>query len=286
MQNNNFLEISVTEAQIIGISRHRILRDGDGVTTLVGIKGCPLKCDYCINKEVLHKDSPYQKMTVSELIEIVKVDSPYFLATNGGVAFGGGEPLLNIDFIRQFKRLCPSGWKINIETSLNIGIDAAHVAIDIADQLIVDVKSMNPQVYKKYTSRDNTPVLSNLRLIAELGKQNKVVVHLPLIPGYNDLNDAEASEKALNGLGYANVRKFEYLTDISPSEMSAAPTAYGKGICNILKHIRHTLAVNNNIDLIEDNCPMEVCLNGTCPKCEEALSLLSNKLNKHPNPIY
>lgn len=29
-------------AEIIGISRHRILRDGDGVTTLVGINGCPL----------------------------------------------------------------------------------------------------------------------------------------------------------------------------------------------------------------------------------------------------
>ena len=28
-------------AEIIGISRHRILRDGDGVTTLVGINGCP-----------------------------------------------------------------------------------------------------------------------------------------------------------------------------------------------------------------------------------------------------
>ncbi len=37
------------KAKIIGISRHRLSTDGDGVTTLVAFHGCPLSCRYCLN---------------------------------------------------------------------------------------------------------------------------------------------------------------------------------------------------------------------------------------------
>ena len=33
-------------ARIIGIARHRLSTDGDGVTTLVAFHGCPLRCRY------------------------------------------------------------------------------------------------------------------------------------------------------------------------------------------------------------------------------------------------
>ena len=37
-------------AKIIGVSRHRLTTDGEGVTTLVAFNGCPLRCKYCLNK--------------------------------------------------------------------------------------------------------------------------------------------------------------------------------------------------------------------------------------------
>lgn len=36
---------------LIAIERHRLLTDGEGITTLVGFQGCPLRCKYCINKQ-------------------------------------------------------------------------------------------------------------------------------------------------------------------------------------------------------------------------------------------
>ena len=36
---------------IMGVERLRINSDGDGVTTLVGFYGCPLKCRYCLNPQ-------------------------------------------------------------------------------------------------------------------------------------------------------------------------------------------------------------------------------------------
>ena len=37
-------------APILGVERHRIETDGNGVTTLVGFYGCPLRCKYCLNQ--------------------------------------------------------------------------------------------------------------------------------------------------------------------------------------------------------------------------------------------
>ncbi len=54
----------------------------------------------------------------AELYDETRIDELYFLATNGGVTFGGGEPGMHPDFIREFRELCGQGWQINLETSL------------------------------------------------------------------------------------------------------------------------------------------------------------------------
>ncbi|MDO4368569.1 MAG: hypothetical protein Q4C26_07745 [Bacteroidales bacterium] len=41
-------------------------------------------------------------MTPKELLGILMKDNLYFLATGGGVTFGGGEPLLRYEFITEF----------------------------------------------------------------------------------------------------------------------------------------------------------------------------------------
>ena len=50
----------------IGISRHRIGRDGVGVTTLVGGHGCPLDCEYCLNPTCKKGSAPLT-FTMEEL---------------------------------------------------------------------------------------------------------------------------------------------------------------------------------------------------------------------------
>lgn len=93
------LAADMTQAQIFAVSRHRLVIDGEGVTTLVTFNGCPLRCKYCLNKTSWDA-AKGRFYTPEELYEIVKIDQLYFLATKGGVTFGGGEPLLQVDFIR------------------------------------------------------------------------------------------------------------------------------------------------------------------------------------------
>ena len=107
-------------APVITCDRHRMATDGVGVTTLVCFHGCPLRCQYCINPFSFAPDTRRTDLTPEQLYQKVKVDELYFLATGGGVTFGGGEPLLYPEFLQQFRGLCGENWHLCAETSLNV----------------------------------------------------------------------------------------------------------------------------------------------------------------------
>lgn len=208
-------------APIFAIQRHRIGIDGKGVTTLVAFMGCPLDCAYCLN-DFCHKDV-YQKdgtaltpgvMTLQpeELYNKVKIDNIYFQITGGGVCFGGGEPTLYPDFITDFRKLCGDKWKITIETALTCPNKTLIKLSAIVDDWIVDIKDLNPDIYRQYTGKDQpTTLFSNLKYLATPGIQDKVTVKVPLIPEYNETSDTLHNIEQLRKLGFHNIKTIEYL---------------------------------------------------------------------------
>lgn len=197
-------------AKIIGIARHRLSTDGEGVTTLVAFHGCPLRCRYCLNPQSLGDGSRFREYSPQSLYDEVRIDELYFLATNGGVTFGGGEPCLRPDFIHEFRELCGQGWQINLETSLNVPSANIEALLPVVNTLIIDIKDMNPDIYHSYTRQSNNLVLDNLCLIAESGRQQDCVIRIPLIPNYNTDADRNASRKALEALGFTRFDLFTY----------------------------------------------------------------------------
>lgn len=206
----NRLKMREQEAKIIGISRLRLTTDGDGVTTLVAFYGCPLRCQYCLNPQSFGKDRFFKEYTPKELYKEVKIDELYFLATNGGITFGGGEPCLFPDFISEFRTICGNEWQINIETSLNVPHENIAAILPVANSLIIDIKDINPEIYINYTEKDNAKVLSNLRMIAEQERQNDCIIRLPLIPDYNTETDRNKSRETLESLGFSKFDLFTY----------------------------------------------------------------------------
>lgn len=135
---------------LIGICRHRLSTDGQGVTTLVAFHGCPLRCRYCLNEQCLTPDGVWQQMDAQQILDEVMIDDLYFKATNGGVTFGGGEPLLRSDEIVTFCLMKPADWHIAIETSLNVDLRHLQAVAPYIDHYIIDVKDMNPNIYRRY----------------------------------------------------------------------------------------------------------------------------------------
>ena len=207
-----------TTAPIIGIVRHSINVDGEGVCTLVAFHSCTLKCKNFLNPHSLSGVEKYKKTTPEALFERVKVDDLYFQATNGGITFGGGEPMLRTEFIEEFKRICPSNWRISIETALNVEQSFVQRLLDVIDHYYIDIKDINNSIYESYTSKSNQQVIKNLKFLAQQNLADKITIRVPLIPGFNTADDQEKSIAFLKELGFKNFNRFTYLTDTERSD--------------------------------------------------------------------
>ena len=198
-------------APFIAINRHRLTTDGEGVTTLVGFHGCPLHCEYCLNAQCLQADGVWCRLTPGELYSEVEIDDLYFVATGGGICFGGGEPLLRSDFIKAFAEIMNPEWKLTIETSLNVPLENVKANASLVQMWYVDIKDMNPDIYKAYGCKENKQVVSNLQWLAANGYADKVIIRLPLIPEYNTDEDRQRSQQQLEEMGFTNFDKFNYI---------------------------------------------------------------------------
>ena len=197
-------------AHIFAVSRHRLATDGDGCTTLVTFNGCPLRCKYCLNK-ISWEAEKGKVYTPESLFEEVKIDQLYFLATHGGVTFGGGEPLLQVEFIKEFRSFCGTQWRLLAETSLNVPLENVQTVDPFLDGYIVDIKDMDAEIYQNYTGKDNTLVLNNLEWVLRQGGPGRVTVRVPHIPNFNTDEDVARSKERLAAMGVKNLDEFLYI---------------------------------------------------------------------------
>ena len=150
-------------------------------------------------------------MDVQEILDQVMVDDLYYKATEGGVVFGGGEPLLRSDGIVEFCKLRPKEWRIYLETSLNVEHRHLEAVAPFIDHYFIDVKDMNPEIYHRYTSKSNRRVIGNLRWLAEHVDTNKVTIRLPHIPDYNTEQNIKCSQQQLEEMGFTDFDRFQYI---------------------------------------------------------------------------
>lgn len=199
-------------APVITYSRHRMQVDGQGVTTLVCFHGCPLRCKWCLNPFSFAPGTKRTSMTAQALYENVKIDALYFLATGGGVTFGGGEPLLHAPFMRDFRKICGNTWNLCAETSLSVPWENVQTAAACIDLFYIDCKDTDPDIYRRYTGKDNSLMLENLQKLLQLIGPDRIVVRIPLIPNFNTPEDQQRSKAQLADLGITQFDLFTYRT--------------------------------------------------------------------------
>jgi pyruvate formate lyase activating enzyme len=204
------------QVPILAIARHRLVVDGQGVTTLVGFHGCTLRCKYCINAQCLQPNGIHRIISPIELLDEVKIDNLYFIATGGGITFGGGEPALRSEFIEEFCQLTPQEWNITMETALNVERQHLERLLPYNHLYIIDIKDINPDTYKHYTGMDNQRVIDNLKwLLGNEGLAQRIIIKLPLIKGYNTHEDVNKSRQFLTSLGVTNFNELTYSCNLN-----------------------------------------------------------------------
>ena len=171
-----------------------------------------VRCKYCLNPQSLHSEGIWKHYDCMQLYEEVRLDELYFLATHGGITFGGGEPCLQSDFIYEFRQLCGQEWQLSVESSLNVPQENIEKLLPVIDYYIIDIKDINNDIYQQYTGKENEKVLNNLHYLIEHGKNEQIIVRTPIIPVYNSESDVDNSIRLLKEMGITQFDRFTYKT--------------------------------------------------------------------------
>lgn len=177
--------------------REFTVHDGPGIRTTVFMKGCPLACTWCHNPEGINGApqvirSPLGERTVgrryaaAELAAILLGQAEVLAMNGGGVTFSGGEPLMQARFVADVIDLL-EGMHVVLDTSGYADADAFRDVARRSDLLYFDLKLIDPEQHRRWTGRDNGPILRNLGLLAEVGRP--FVARVPLVPGVTDTRE-------------------------------------------------------------------------------------------------
>jgi pyruvate formate lyase activating enzyme len=179
---------------IVSDIRDFTLHDGPGIRMTVFLKGCPLRCQWCHNPEMISPEpqsmrSPAGDRTVGrryssdELASIVLAEADVLRANHGGVTFSGGEPLMQSLFLEEvIERIRPL--HVVLDTSGYARPEVFRKVVAFANLIHFDLKLMDPEEHRRFTGTDNRFILGNLDWLATSGVP--FVARVPLVPGVTD----------------------------------------------------------------------------------------------------
>jgi pyruvate formate lyase activating enzyme len=158
--------------------------DGPGLRIVLFVSGCLLRCTYCHNPDTWHlKDGTY--VSSDHVLRRIGDFAPSILALGGGLTISGGEPMVQRAFTRRiFAGAKKMGLHTAIQTSGFLGDRADEEYLSAIDLVLLDIKSSDPETYRRTTSRDIAPTLRFAERLASMSKP--VWVRFTLVPGETD----------------------------------------------------------------------------------------------------
>ncbi len=160
--------------------------DGPGTRLTTFLSGCPLQCLYCHNPDTLAMKDGHP-VTSDELLARIARYRGVFRATGGGITLSGGEVLMQPAFAARILRGAKElGIHTAIDTSGFLGAAATDAMLEDVDLVLLDVKSGDPDTYRRVTGRDLEPTLAFGRRLAEMPHGPEVWIRFVLVPGLTD----------------------------------------------------------------------------------------------------
>ena len=158
--------------------------DGPGVRVTLFVSGCPLRCQYCHNPDTWHLKHG-TKVPLQRIITRLGEFAPALRLLGGGLTISGGEPLVQIPFTQGIFAAAKSmGLHTALDTSGFLGDKVTDAYLANVDLVLLDIKSWDPETYRRVTKQDIAPTLRFAERLAAMGKP--VWVRYVLVPGLTD----------------------------------------------------------------------------------------------------
>ena len=158
------------------------LRDGKPATDLAACDFCGRCAEACPTgaREIVGR-----RMTVEDVLAVVRRDEVFYDESGGGATFSGGEPLAQPEFLRELLAACKArGIATAVDTSCLAPWDVLDGLRGDVDLFLCDLKHMDDATHRRLTGVGNELILANLRRLAAAGAA--IIVRVPVVPGCND----------------------------------------------------------------------------------------------------
>nr|WP_026496281.1 pyruvate formate-lyase-activating protein [Butyrivibrio sp. WCD3002] len=187
--------------------------DGPGVRFIIFLKGCNLRCKYCHNADTWNPESNDLR-TADELLDKAERYKSYW-GDEGGITVSGGEPLLQMDFLRElFSKAKERGINTCIDTAAEPFtreepfFSEFNALMKDTDLLLVDIKHIDNDEHIKLTGKPNENIKDCLRYLSEIDKP--VWIRHVLVPGITDNDEyLKKTREFLDTL--SNVKRIDVL---------------------------------------------------------------------------
>jgi len=158
--------------------------DGPGLRAVLFVSGCLLRCTYCHNPDTWHlKDGT--RVSSQQVLNRLSTFAPALKSLDGGLTISGGEVMVQIAFTGRILRGAKAmGLHTAIETSGFLGDRADDEYLSNIDLVLLDIKSSDPDVYRRVTGRELAPTLRFAERLSAMGK--RTWVRFTLVPGHTD----------------------------------------------------------------------------------------------------
>lgn len=181
-------------------------KDGPGIRFVLFLQGCPLRCRYCHNVDSWKIRDKNYLLTPEEVLKEIKKVKPFL---SGGVTVSGGEPLMQIPFLKELFALChQESLHVAIDTSGYIFNEKVKELLEEVDLVLLDLKHIDPLKYHCLTSVSLDPTLKFLDYLREIEKDTWI--RYVLVPEYTD-EETDLHNWAKYVSQYPNVKRVDIL---------------------------------------------------------------------------
>ncbi|GLY32168.1 radical SAM protein [Kineosporia sp. NBRC 101731] len=177
------------------------------------LSGCALQCLNCPTPEVWDRsggdESPFP-----EAQSRLQAHRQAVTGSGGGFTLTGGDPFAQPGFTAAVLRAArEQGYRTTLETPGYLGGLVPDTTLDDIGVIVLDLKTTDPQLFRRITRQDINPVLQFTDRLAASGRE----VHLSylLIPGLNDsrqnIDDLARFVNAHANISRVEVMGFQHL---------------------------------------------------------------------------
>ncbi len=164
--------------------------DGPGLRFVVFLEGCPLRCAYCCNRDMLDLED-YMHMTPDEVLAEIQKYKAYF-GKKGGVTISGGDPMYQPEFVLELLKLLQhEGIHTTLDTSMFAPLQTIQLLMPYTDLFMISLKHFDTKMHEELTMVPNERILENINYLNSQIKKHahqspKIWFRYVVLPGYTD----------------------------------------------------------------------------------------------------